>query len=196
MGPSMDLAGFEPATSSVRLKRAPNCATGPPCGLHCTCIAMPCQVTARVLYWRQSNSTLVEVPVARMPGHNGEAGRVPVRRCPATVKPVRDDLEANPIIVNDHWLSQETRLGQFSDNLRGKGVECEVERNVSWPPPSAAGEVFCISTLGLSLLASVVCERSNPRLVQGDCFASLAMTDVCDHLMGDTLRMPLQPRKG
>ena len=32
-GPSMfvpvDLAGFEPATSSVRLKRAPNCATGP-----------------------------------------------------------------------------------------------------------------------------------------------------------------------
>ena len=25
----MDLAGFEPATSSVRLKRAPNCATGP-----------------------------------------------------------------------------------------------------------------------------------------------------------------------
>ena len=26
---SVDLAGFEPATSSVRLKRAPNCATGP-----------------------------------------------------------------------------------------------------------------------------------------------------------------------
>ena len=25
----VDLAGFEPATSSVRLKRAPNCATGP-----------------------------------------------------------------------------------------------------------------------------------------------------------------------
>lgn len=25
----MDLEGFEPSTSSVRLKRAPNCATGP-----------------------------------------------------------------------------------------------------------------------------------------------------------------------
>ena len=25
----VDLAGFEPATSSVRLMRAPNCATGP-----------------------------------------------------------------------------------------------------------------------------------------------------------------------
>ena len=33
MGPGnrVDLAGFEPATSSVRLMRAPNCATGP-CG--------------------------------------------------------------------------------------------------------------------------------------------------------------------
>ena len=29
MGPGVDLAGFEPATSSVRLMRAPNCATGP-----------------------------------------------------------------------------------------------------------------------------------------------------------------------
>ena len=32
MGPGffyMDLEGFEPSTSSVRLKRAPNCATGP-----------------------------------------------------------------------------------------------------------------------------------------------------------------------
>jgi hypothetical protein len=30
-GPStpVDLEGFEPSTSSVRLKRAPNCATGP-----------------------------------------------------------------------------------------------------------------------------------------------------------------------
>ena len=27
--PIVDLAGFEPATSSVRLMRAPNCATGP-----------------------------------------------------------------------------------------------------------------------------------------------------------------------
>ncbi len=26
---TVDLAGFEPATSSVRLKRAPSCATGP-----------------------------------------------------------------------------------------------------------------------------------------------------------------------
>ncbi len=25
----MDLEGFEPSTSSVRLRRAPNCATGP-----------------------------------------------------------------------------------------------------------------------------------------------------------------------
>jgi hypothetical protein len=25
----VDLEGFEPSTSSVRLKRAPNCATGP-----------------------------------------------------------------------------------------------------------------------------------------------------------------------
>ena len=27
--PSVDLRGFEPLTSSVRLRRAPNCATGP-----------------------------------------------------------------------------------------------------------------------------------------------------------------------
>ncbi len=34
MGPScqpVDLEGFEPSTSSVRLRRAPNCATGPTC---------------------------------------------------------------------------------------------------------------------------------------------------------------------
>ena len=28
-GPLVDLGGFEPPTSSVRLRRAPNCATGP-----------------------------------------------------------------------------------------------------------------------------------------------------------------------
>ena len=30
----MDLEGFEPSTSSVRLKRAPNCATGPTINLY------------------------------------------------------------------------------------------------------------------------------------------------------------------
>ena len=29
VSPKVDLGGFEPPTSSVRLKRAPNCATGP-----------------------------------------------------------------------------------------------------------------------------------------------------------------------
>ena len=42
-GPSIDqvdLAGFEPATSSVRLMRAPNCATGPRGGCEdCTQLA-------------------------------------------------------------------------------------------------------------------------------------------------------------
>ena len=40
----VDLAGFEPATSSVRLKRAPNCATGPsPSEGNCNREARGCQ---------------------------------------------------------------------------------------------------------------------------------------------------------
>ena len=56
---------------------------------------------------------------------------------------MRGDPKTSLIIGNDHWLSQETRLDRFSDNLRGKGVECEVERNSPRPPPNVAGEVFC-----------------------------------------------------
>ncbi len=35
-GFSVDLEGFEPSTSSMPLRRAPNCATGPPCVVHST----------------------------------------------------------------------------------------------------------------------------------------------------------------
>jgi hypothetical protein len=111
---AVDLEGFEPSTSSVRLKRAPNCATGPTCGLHCTCIGGPCQVISAVLYSAtQLNSVSVEAPVARMPGHNGEAGRNPlwrmrVRRCPATV-----GFSNKP--------SQDTRLSRFSDTFAERG---------------------------------------------------------------------------
>ena len=40
----VDLAGFEPAASSVRLKRAPNCATGPLMYQNCILGGMHCQV--------------------------------------------------------------------------------------------------------------------------------------------------------